>query len=156
MCGLTHYDFDSQTGEAEGIVRPYSIVVHQDCDLLRDHEAFNNGMASAIPSVLLIEMFPIDDLMNQVQGQDIRKQIKQNRHERYHVLAGLRAEFDLQNLGLGEMVADFRMIFSISPREIRTQLTTAAATRHANLIPPYREHFQNRFGFYMQRVALPE
>ena len=79
-----------------------------------------------------------------------------DRHERFHILPSIAPDFDLLGQGLPDLVVDFQRLFGVPTEEIFRQIASEnAAMRRCRLVSPYREHFQSRAMFYLQRIALP-
>jgi hypothetical protein len=153
LSGLMQYEYDPVTNEGEGISHSFSIVVHQDCDLLRDFEDHKKQAGATLNGVLILQLQTEDEIRPKVAGGDIWKRILRNGEERYHLLPKKKEGSELE---IPSLVADFRLIFTMPPREIYRQLNAGNLKRNCVLDPPYREHFQSRFAFYLQRVALPD
>ena len=56
ISGLAQYFYDPKNSEVERIVHPFSVILSQDCDLLRDFESRKAEGASMSP----LERFPLD------------------------------------------------------------------------------------------------
>lgn len=132
------------------------IVASQDCDLLWDHEAHLRAEPRQVNSVLLYEVQPADGALAALAGGDIRKRVKNNKDERYHVLQRVPPALDAAGLGLANLLIDFKRFFALDPDELYRQIAEGGgAARRSCLLPPYREHFQSRAAAYLQRVTLP-
>ncbi len=93
-----------------------------------------------------------------IKASRIWERIVQNKDERYHFLEAVPAAQDLGAEGISDLVADFKRFFFIPLDEMYRQCApdgNGGAKRRCRLIPPYREHFQNRAGFSLLRVGLP-
>jgi hypothetical protein len=151
---LTQYIFDPVTENVTPVLHPYSIVLSQDCDLLRDYESRTSGSGSTVPSVLLY----VADIASTVRptiGPDIWRRVIGNNNERYHIVSAVPVELDLMNQGIVSLIIDFRTFFTMTPEEVYRQCSTGQAHRRCRLEMPYREHLQSRAAFYLQRVGLP-
>jgi hypothetical protein len=153
---LAQYTYNAATNEIDEIVRPFAIVLTQDCDLLWDFEAKAKEEIRDLNGVLVFEAEPAPDVRAKIAGSDIWRRIIQNRDERYHLLEAVPPELDLAGIGLPSLVIDFKRFFTLGPDEIYRQCADAHANRRCRLEMPYREHLQTRAAFYFQRVMLPE
>jgi hypothetical protein len=130
-------------------------VLAQDCDLLRDYEASQAGKISPLNGVLIYELEPSVEAKKHLLGVSWQP-VTQNINERFHFLAAVPAACDALNLGLPDLLLDFRRYFTLPPKEIYRQCSPdGGALRRCRLQTPYREHLQNRAAFYFQRIALP-
>jgi hypothetical protein len=102
---FTYYPADDEAAETR---HPYSIVLSQDCDLLRDYEARRDGDPPVLNGVLLFELESIDNIRPRLAGGDILRRIKRHSEERYHFLQAVSPELDLLGEGLPELIIDFR------------------------------------------------
>lgn len=159
ITNLVQYTFHAPTGEAIETPHAYAIVLSQDCDLLRDHEAKTAGTSRDLNGVLLYELEPEDDIRPKLAGRDIHRRILRHGEERYHRLEAVPPELDLLQQGLRALIIDFRRCYTLPADEIYRQCAMGAedgASRRCRLEMPYREHLQSRAAFYLQRVALPD
>jgi hypothetical protein len=156
ISGIMQYRYDPEDGSVEEIPHAYAIIVSQDCDLLQHHNSMVENGVPQIASVLLYEAHETPVLRAQVDGSDIWKRIVQNKDERYHALEAAHPKYDLAGAGLPDLAVDFRRFFSISPVDLAKQVGTGVAVRRCRLEMPYREQFQARAAFYLQRVGVPE
>jgi hypothetical protein len=154
--GLTQYFYDPVTADVEPLVHPYSVILTQDCDLLRDYESRNGGSSRPLSSALLYIAEPAKDVKGAIGGSDLWKRVIANNNERYHLLSQVPQESDLLGQGVPNLLLDFREFFTLSPVEIYRQCSVGQAQRRCRLEMPYREHLQSRAAFYFQRVMLPE
>jgi len=157
ISGLAQYFYDPKNSEVERIVHPFSVILSQDCDLLRDFESRKAEGASMSPlaNVILYMAEPAKDVKGAVGGSDIWKRVVGNNNERYHLLSSVPPEQDLLGQGIENLVLDFRDFYSLPPEEIYKQFADGQAKRRSRLEMPYREHLQCRAAFYFQRVVLP-
>ncbi|MER9303079.1 hypothetical protein NKJ06_17110 [Mesorhizobium sp. M0293] len=156
ISGIVQYRYDPEDGGVEEILHAYAIIASQDCDLLQHHNSMVAGGVPQITSILLYEAHETHVLRSQVDGSDIWKRIVQNKDERYHALEAAHAKYDLSSVGLPDLAIDFRRFFSISPLDLAKQVNAGVAVRRCRLEMPYREQFQTRAAFYLQRVGVPE
>jgi hypothetical protein len=153
--------FGNQPPVLEATSHPYAIVISQDCDLEQDFRARKsetpvdkNAADKTIPNVLLLEALPVTELLSKVGGSDIRKRVRNNKDERYHVLQKIESADDAEGTGLDSLGVDFKRFFTIPTDELYLQLKSNAK-RHACLASPYLEHLARRFADFQSRVALP-
>ena len=157
LTGVTQFDYDSKSETALSSAQPYVIIVNQDCDLLRDFENVRDGKPNELNGVLFLPLLTETDIRGrQAINTSIWREIKSHRHERYHLLPEILLEQDALRMGIPVLVADFRQMFTQPPAEVAQQIVQDSAHRRGRLISPYREHFQSRCSFYLQRVALPD
>jgi hypothetical protein len=157
ISSVVQYEFNSDTSEAEESRHGYIIVAHQDCDLLREFEKTSRGEPSVLNGIILLPLSTFEDLRPTLGAgaTGLVKDIRSHQRDRYHCLSPVEPNLDLQAEGIGELFADFRNVFTIGPQELMRQISHGHAKRRCFLANPYREHFQSRFSFYQQRVALP-
>ena len=156
LSSLTQYQYVPASEELTLTATPYIILASQDCDLLRDYEQRSAGKAGALNQILAFEAEVALDALAQVQGGDIRKRIKNNKDERYHVLEAVPAELDLLGQGIPALLVDFRAYITVPPDQLSQQCGgLTQASRRTRLLSPYREHFQARVGAYLARIGLP-
>ena len=151
--------YRAETKGVDEVPHPYTIVLSQDCDLLREFDAAEKQEPGLVlNSILVYEAEPWAFLKPRLPaGRDIWKRIVQNKDERYQFLEAVPPELDLLAKGIPELVIDFRRYFTIPSRDMHRQCCgpSASARRRCRLDMPYREHLQCRAAFYMQRVMLP-
>lgn len=141
----------------------WAIVVTQDCDLDWDHKgrvpsADAKAAARQIPSVLFLEVRLAAEAKQQCGGSDIWKRIAQNKDERFQFLQQVPCGSDALEVGLPEMVVDFKRYFSLPSEEVYKRLSApevSDARRRCRLVTPYAEHLLGRFHAFQSRVALP-
>jgi hypothetical protein len=159
---ITHvaqYQYNPVSGRAAELYQEYVIVASQDCDLLWDYEAIQRGEGGDMNGLLLYEAeaaLSVKSRMHHQKQQDIWKRVQGNREERYYYMEEVPSDLDLTAEGLPALVVDFKRYFTMPATELLRQCTLAhGARRRCRLEPPYREHFQSRTAFYLQRVGLP-
>ncbi len=146
---------------AEDLIHPYAVVLTQDCDLEQDHNARAPNAegkgkdAGRIPRVLLIEAFAADAYKTKLGGSDIAKRARQNKDERYHYLAAVPAEADLQRQGIPALYLDFKRYMTLDLEEFRADMASGVTQRCSRLTTPYAEHLSSRFGYFLLRIGLP-
>jgi hypothetical protein len=158
ITNLTQFAFDPVNNERVDTVQPYSIILSQDCDLLRDFED-QQQPSTAINGVLVFELQEAGAAKANLRsmGREYWRSIERDGESRYHLLSAVPPELDRQNVGLPELIIDFRRFYSLPPTEIYRQVTMeGGAKRRCRVESPFREHLQNRLGAYLQRVALPD
>jgi len=152
---VAHYEFSSDTQDVTRVVRPYVIVLSQDCDLLWDFREGEAAPAKRLVGVLLYELQPAD---NVDAKSDIWRRIRTNKDDRYQFIEGSPPSQDLAGEGLPELVVDFKRYFTVLPAELYRQIRqggAGGARRRCRMTMPYREHLQCRAAHYMQRIGLP-
>jgi hypothetical protein len=153
--------FGAAIPELQAIRHPYAIVITQDCDLEQDFKARRAGSTEPtatdklIPNVLLLEAITVTDLLPRLSGNDIRRRVRQNKDERYHVLEKVETAHDVEGIGLPALGADFKRYFTVPTDELYAQLNSNAKRRTC-LASPYLEHLTKRFADFQSRVALPK
>lgn len=153
----------------EEVVHPYALILTQDCDLDWDYKARtpapgqqaqdereeNRRRAKIVPNILFCELATAESLRPRLPGSDVLRRIRTNQDERYHCFPAVSADLDRLDIGLPELVADFKRVFTIPTDELYVRLQ-ASATRRSVLQPPFLQHLSTRFGYFCLRVALPE
>lgn len=156
LSNVMQYRFDSATGEVEAIQHDFVIIASQDCDLYQDFTKNKLGEASDLNDVLIFQAFDAKAHKAILGGSDIWRRVEKNRDDRYQFLESIPGACDKMGIGLPALVVDFKRFFSLSTGELRRQcIAHGGATRRCRLNDLYREHFQSRVAFYLQRVALP-
>lgn len=160
---LEFEEFKKGSFVADSVVHPYAIVLSQDCDCVQDYTARNNqppNTKNEIPSILFGEVHTAEWMRNQENPGSLHSGlwniVKRNKNERYQFLELVRPEYDAAGEGLPELTIDFRRFFSIPTDELYHRLAIGEAKRRCRLRSPYVEHLATRFGYFAQRVALPE
>lgn len=158
LTGLTQYVYDPVSGDVEAIPHGYVIIATQDCDLLWDYEAHLANKPLPLNGVLIYGADPAAVARAKISGgSDIWRRVIANNDVRYHFLEKIPITCDAIGEGLPPLVIDFKRCFTVSHREILRQCGTEGVTkRRCRLHTPYREHFQCRLAYYIQRVMLPE
>lgn len=156
VSGLIQFTFDPVEGVVSRTTHSFSVILNQDCDLLRDFEAAEAKKNRQLNGVLIFEAEASANAKKGLAGGDIFRRVQSHREDRYHLLPPVPADYDLQNEGLPELMVDFRRFFTMPADEVLRQCRQAdGAKRRSRLNMPFREHLQNRLGSYFQRVALP-
>lgn len=129
----------------------YCMVMSQDCDLERHFKK-----EDSLRHILLCELEEVekkieDGLLDalQMKVKDVKKKLPTHPHPRYGFLEKI-------NEDIPELIADFRLIYGIQPEFLDYQVQNRICQRVAKFKSPYKEHFSQRFYFYLNRVALPE
>lgn len=148
-------------GSFDEQLRPFAIVVSQDCDLDWDYKSrFANSQepskstSKELPNVLFCMAQTASETRSAVLKTEFWKRIQQNKDERYQFLEQVPPAFDLNASGLPELVLDFKRYFTIPTIDVYDQVQSTAQ-RRCILNNPYLEHFSSRFVYYQGRVALP-
>jgi hypothetical protein len=163
---LVKWTPDAEGGDDFGfaeVVHPYVVVLAQDCDLEQDA----NGRATRgldesklrnalISNVLLIVASEFENAKSLFPGSDVRKRAKQNKDERFHFLSAVPAADDALTFGIPSMVLDFKRFFTYPTEELLNSISRGEARQRARLSSPYVEHLSSRFGYFIQRVGLPQ
>jgi hypothetical protein len=159
---ITHvaqYIYDPVGGRAAESYQDYVIVGTQDCDLLWDYKAMQQGKEGDLNGLILYEAedaLKMKARFGGKQHEDIWKRIIQNREDRYHYFEAIPPDLDLVSEGVSALVVDFKRYFTMPPPELYRQCGLGhGARRRCRLNDLYREHFQNRVATYIQRVGLP-
>lgn len=155
ISSVTQYTYNSAEGSVDAKLHTYVIIASQDCDLLQDFNARSESKVSDLNSVLCYEAHPATDARGNIAGSDIWKRIIQNKDERYQLLQSISTEEDCLKQGLPDLIIDFKRFFSITIDDLDRQVAAGEAIRRTSLESPYREHFQSRAAYYLQRVGLP-
>lgn len=159
---LSKNSIDSEKGPFEGdrIRHPFAVVVSQDCDLVWDFEARQQGHEAVpehrlLPNVLFCETSTAESLKGREGiNSAIWRTIKNNKDERYHFLEKVSSSEDALAEGLPELAIDFKRYFTMPTQEVYARLKLGAACR-CRLVSPYLEHLSTRFYAFQSRVALP-
>jgi hypothetical protein len=156
ISNVSQWSWASQEEELLVIEHPFVIIASQDCDLLQDFSARSQGKQGDLNGVLLYEAHKTFGLKAALPGSDVWRRVIRNNDERYHALQASSADFDREKQGIPDLIVDFKRFFTISVVELTRQCEpTGAARRRCILKEPYKEHFQSRAAFYIQRVGLP-
>lgn len=155
ISGLNQHIYDSSVEELETKSHPFVVIASQDCDLLQDHNNRAAGNPTDLNSILCYEAHPAPAIRASIKGSDIWKRIVQNKDDRYHALQSVPPECDTTAIGLPDLIIDFKRFFCVASDELTRQIGSGVAARRTRLETPYKEHFQSRAAFYLQRVGLP-
>jgi len=104
---LSQFTYDPTTRNAVETKVPYSIVLAQDCDLLRDFEASANGKPLCLNGVLVYELEPSERAKQQLQRGVSWQRVTQNNDERFHCLPDVPATADACQEGLPSLILGF-------------------------------------------------
>ena len=155
ISNLSQFIYDPDTAGVIEEKLTYSIILTQDCDLLRDFEAARDSKPLVLNGVLIYPLEAAQDAKPQMRGISWQP-VTQNNNERFHYFPEVPPACDLLGRGLPPLLMDFRRYFTLPGPEIYRQSRVAdGAKRRCRLETPYREHLQIRAAFYFQRVALP-
>lgn len=144
--------------QIEVIARPYLVALSQDCDLTQDYVKHTEDPTKERPleCILFGIALPFGEQISRITGSDIRKRIRQNKDERYHVLEATPPEADAKGDGLPSLLLDFRCFVTLPTEHVYWQTEpNRGALRRCRLVSPYLEHLQLRFAHFLARVALP-
>lgn len=147
----------SDEGRVQFYEHPYAVVISQDCDLEQDWRARTTpGKGAEIASILLCDLETASVTKATVKKTDTWNSLQRNNLVRYQFLQKVDPSCDAQQIGIEEMVADFKQYFTIPTSEAYEQLRDGSAKRRSVLVSPYLEHLCVRFAQYLSRVALPQ
>ena len=135
----------------------YAIIMSQECDLFQDYSNILEKLECTMMGILAYKMFTVDEIRetNDINSK-LWDRIWKNLDDRYHYLEACPKESDLLGVGFPSLVVDFKRYFTVFPPELYSLLKSdQKAKRRCKLERPYREHFQTRSAFYLQRVELP-
>jgi len=155
ITGVIQYQYKPDDGDVEELPHSFVIIASQDCDLLQDHERAVKGEKSQLNGVLLYEANDASVVRGTVGGSDIWRRVVQNNNERYHALEQAPPDIDLLGIGIPDLIVDFRRLFTMTATDLLAQIRSGTAQRRCRLEMPYREQFQTRAAFYLQRVGVP-
>jgi len=143
---------------------PLVLVMHSDCDLLRDFEARQAavetntpleawGHKATAPHVLLLDVFREGDIRPRAPGSAWQR-IVQNETERYHYLrfepiAGEHAP-------ASPLLLDFRKMVSVYTEDLYRAIDQQGVRRLGIIPPIYLQDVMHRCFGYMSRIGLPD
>lgn len=147
------------------IPHPYAIVATQDCDLDWDFKVRSEIRATGrqilsegkiIRNVLLCEAGIADGFRTLPSvNSELWRQMKKNKHDRYHFLGNVVSGQDLCNEGIPELGVDFKRYFTVPTDELYFGITSKRIKRRCRLVNEYLQQFIQRFYYYQSRVAVP-
>ena len=138
---------------------PYAIIVSQDCDLEQDFRARQGGNApdKLVPGTLFCEVATAEEVRGKEEmNSTLWRPVPTNKNERYHFLQRVDASCDAVQIGVVELVVDFKRYFTLPTDEVYHRIARGEAKRRCVLVSPYLEHFSTRFAHFLSRVALPQ
>lgn len=153
---LTAID-SSQPAKVEPVNHPYSMIVSPDCDLEWDYKARNDKALShkLLTNMMFCELFPPEDITDQSKRKsEAFRLIKHKQDQRYHYLE--TAQVSGTDESLPELIADFKVTFSLPVEFVYWLILTNQAIRKGGLLSPYLEDFMHRLYSFLGRVATPE
>lgn len=146
-----------------------AVVMTPDCDLLWDFEArFEtddaragyspespsiDGLAVAVPHVLLCEAYAYDDARTRVKESRLFKLIEVNRDERYHHFP--TALIGEGGQSLNDLYLDFKKPLAVPTSQLYDGVRLGGVSRVAWIPPVWRHDLIHRFYGFMSRVATP-
>ncbi len=145
----------------EEFTHPFALLLTQDCDLEQDFAVRQAGKASdkLLPCLLFCEVTTAAETLARVaEGSKNRWKglnISQNKNERFHFFQKVDPACDARQIGLEELVIDFKRSFALPTAEVYRRIELDQARRRSILCSPYLEHLSSRFAYYLSRVALP-
>jgi hypothetical protein len=159
---LTYSAIGRESIDATILPHDYALVVSQDCDLdwdysLRygqgqgEHKRMQDILFCVVSEAAAVRRSFDPSFMNSRKWD----RISGNTDERFHFFQRVEPSQDVQRQGLPELVADFKLYFSLPVDSVYNQINAGIASRWCHLKSPYLEHCSHRFGFYQGRIALP-
>ena len=143
------------------VQHPFAVLVTQDCDLEQDFTARQKVELSdkILPCLLFCEMATAQEALARSADNKLkqweRMGIPKNKNERFHFFQAVPSSCDARQIGLPELVTDFKRYFTIPTDELYKRIELEEAQRRCVLASPYLEHFSSRFAYFFARVALP-
>ncbi len=140
---------------------PFAVLLTQDCDLEQDFDAKQKGKMNdkRLPGLLFCEMATAEETKVRVAENNLKQwerlSIRINKNERYHFFQKVDPSCDARQIGLDELVVDFKRYFTLPTEEVYRRIECGEAHRRCVLVSPYLEHLSSRFAYYLSRVALP-
>jgi hypothetical protein len=158
LSGMIDYRWTGPNNEAIIVDHPLAIILSADCDLAQDHDARvaeNLSSDKLLPNVLLCEAFLSEDLRgaNSLTSKPWAD-VKKNKSERYHFLAQVPPDRDLEGFGFDTLAIDFKQYFCVSVGHLLKQVG-GEARRRCRLDHPFAQHLGQRFFAYQSRIGLP-
>lgn len=162
LSGILEYQWHGPSDEVILVDHPLAIILSADCDLTQDYDARRAGNPppdKLLRNVLLCDLYLSDDLFaaGKASGSLNSKlwaHVRNNKSERYHFLAEVPADRDLQGTGFGRLAMDFKNYFCVSILHLQKQVENGAR-RRCRLAHPFAQHLAQRFFYYQSRVGLP-
>lgn len=150
--------------ETRALQVKYAIIISQDCDLSFDFNAQTDDTKQhkLMRQVLLCEMQDAEEKVAWARKHDLysskkRTELISNRDERFYFFPVIDKEVDALETGMGEMIADFKLIYAVESTFLYQQLNQSwGCKRRVYLDNPHKEHFTQRFHQWHGRVGLPE
>lgn len=134
---------------------PFALVGSPDCDLLQE---FRNP-SDKIIGVLLYPLEEFERAKERTGGNSHQwRWVRTNQVAQFYDIGDIPAEYDANRQGAPELVADFKIFFTLPASEIYRQCQLPApdgAQRLCRLNDVRREDFRQRALSYMGRVAVP-
>ena len=168
LSGVAQYRLEPEAIEAEEkefleSIHPTAIILTQDCDLESDYKLRKEEgePGKFLPNVLFCEMMEADlaaKVGPQRLASDIRRQVRNNKNERYQYLRAVTKDQDAREKGLPDSILDFKRYFTLTTEEIYRRLSSAEGKMHrrCRLTTPFAEHVSMRFFYFQMRIPLPE
>ncbi len=162
-------------GEGEQVLEfehKFVVVLTQDCDLEQDFRARAEVIPDGPPAereaaqikrengvlhhVLLAVATTANVVKGRVKTDRNMEKVLQNKDERYQYLAGSPVGGAFFGREFGPLVLDFKRVFSYPLDQLRREMDACRTRRLAYLTTPYAEQLCVRFGYFCQRIALPQ
>lgn len=147
--------------EIEEFTHPFAMLLTQDCDLEQDFTVRQKKETNdkLLPCLLFCEVATAEETLQRIakssKNEWKRMNISQNKNERFHFFQKVDPACDARQIGLEELVIDFKRYFAIPTAEVYQRIELGQAHRRCILNSPYLEHLSSRFAYFMSRVALP-
>lgn len=162
ISGITEIQWVGPGSEqAQFIDHPLAAILSADCDLTQDHNARLAGLNASdklLRNILLCDIVTSNELKG-TEGLNSKlwPSVINNKNERYHYLAEMPADRDLQGAGYATCLGmDFKQFFSVSTAHLLDQLEPkGVAKRRCRLDYPFAQHLAQRFFSFHARVGLP-
>lgn len=163
---LTYSTISEESTDAAILTHDYALILSQDCDLDWDfpvrygeREYREQNAHKLMQDVLFCIVSPAQTVRNGFPATFMNKKkwesISKNMDERFHFFQLVQPDQDAQAQELPELVADFKLYFSIPTASVYKQIDSGSAMRRCVLKSPYLEHYAQRYCSYQGRIALP-
>lgn len=161
---LDEFSSYNESNSVIEITHPYAIIVTQDCDLEQDFKVRSGESLSShrlINSILFCIADSADErilkppLIQASKKSMLMSNITKNKDERFHYLERVPTENDKMKKGLPDLIVEFKHYFTIPTEEVYKRLDLKILKRRCQLKSPYLEHFNLRYHYYHNRIALP-
>lgn len=140
---------------------PYAVLMTQDCDLEQDFAVRQKRESNdkLLPCLLFCEAMTAEEMLGRVAENSKKKwermQIALNKNERFHFFQKIDPSCDACQIGIEELVIDFKRYFAIPTDEVYRRIELGEAIRRCRLNSPYLEHLSSRLAYFLSLIALP-